>query len=80
MELKDDNTKPAAQDQPGGTSFTINLGEVEISEDEKNSIMSDITKAAMHRTSALRAEAAARRVVFGRFGSFGSFGRVVIFE
>ena len=82
MELKDDKNDNAqsAQDQPGGTTFTVNLGEVELSEDEKSSIMSDITKAAMSRASSLRAAAAARRVIFGRFGSFGSFGRFVVVQ
>jgi hypothetical protein len=83
MELKDDKNDNAqsAQDQPGGgTTFTVNLGEVELSEDEKSSIMSDITKAAMSRASALRGISAARRVIFGRFGSFGSFGRIVVVQ
>jgi hypothetical protein len=78
MEIKDDTSgQPPATPDQSGTTFTVNIGEVELTEDERNSIMSDITKAAMTRASGLRAAAAKRVIVFGRFGSFGSFGRVV---
>jgi hypothetical protein len=80
MELQDDrpDQPQSTQDQPG-TTFTVNIGEVELTESERNSIMNEITRAAMDRASGLRARAAAGRIiVFGRFGSFGQFGRVVV--
>lgn len=78
MEISDDPKQPTAADVAGGTTFTINLGEVELSEEEKKSIMNDITQVAMKRSQAASA-VAAQRIIFGRFGSFGSFGRVIVF-
>ena len=82
MEL--DNPKPAGQAQgmgastPQTTTFTIDLGEVELSADEARGIMNEIVRTAADRASARRgASAQLARVVFGRFGSFGSFGQLI---
>jgi hypothetical protein len=82
MEL--DSTQPAGQSQgtgasasPQTTTFTIDLGEVEITPDEAKGIMNEIVRSAASRASVRQAAAAPSvRVIFGRFGSFGSFGRV----
>jgi hypothetical protein len=80
MELSDGT--PSTQPQPTQapqetTTFTVDLGQVELSADETNAIMNDITKSAMNRASQLRTAVNPARIIFGRFGSFGSFGRVV---
>jgi hypothetical protein len=54
MTMELEGHKPAPTDQPEpaeepgrGTTFTVNLGEIELSEEEANAILSDITRAAM---------------------------------
>lgn len=80
MELKDEGTESPSENEPSkpGTRFTVDLGEVELTSDEINGIMSAIVQASAERVKGARKDAALARTVFGSFGSFGRFGRVIV--
>lgn len=62
------------EESGSGTTFTVNLGDVELTDEETNAIMSEITRSALERA---RSDLPPDARIFGRFGRFGKFSRHV---